>query len=97
MVSIKNIHLKKLYCKANNLVELDVTNNPELKVLRCAYNDIKELDFFNNQLTIHFYKEVKDKPHGPLSNEESIEIIKTFAKFPIIGMVRGTPYNDCVG
>lgn len=43
-------------------------------------NDIKELDIFKDQLEIHFYKEVKDKPHGPLPNEVSIELIKTFAK-----------------
>lgn len=43
-------------------------------------NDIKELDCFDDQLTVHFYKEVKDKPHGPLPNDKSIEIIRSFAK-----------------
>ena len=42
--------------------------------------DIKELGCFNDELTVHFYNEEKDKPHLPLPINDSVELIKTFAK-----------------
>ncbi len=43
-------------------------------------NDIKKLPFFNNDLTIHFYREIKDSTHGPLPIQKSVDVIKEFVK-----------------
>lgn len=43
-------------------------------------NDIKKLPFFNNDLIVHFYRERKDSPHGPLPVQDSVDLIKAYVK-----------------
>lgn len=43
-------------------------------------NELKELPQFNNDFIVHFYREVKEKPHNPMPPGQSLDIIKEFAK-----------------
>ena len=47
--SVKGIehfpYLKGLWCKGNNITELDLSGNPELKGIWCSFNSFKSLDF----------------------------------------------------
>ena len=41
-------------------------------------DEISNLDFFDNDLDIHFYKDIYDIAHTPLSKEKIVPIIKSF-------------------
>jgi hypothetical protein len=38
-------YLKGLWCKGNNITELDLSNNPDIEGVWCSFNPLKELDF----------------------------------------------------
>ena len=59
-----------------NVASIEDLNKHCMNFLR----DISELDCFNNDFTVHFYKEEKDKPHGPLPTNVTIDIINSFSK-----------------
>lgn len=60
---------------------VNVASRPDfLKHCLPFINEIQELDMYNDELTVHFYKEEKDKPHGPLPTNESVRLIRLFAK-----------------
>lgn len=42
------VNLSSLECYNNQLVSLDLSNNPELSFLHCAYNQLTSLDLSNN-------------------------------------------------
>jgi hypothetical protein len=43
-------------------------------------NELKELPQFDNDFTVHFYKEVSEKPHNPLPINVSVDILKEYMK-----------------
>ena len=43
-------------------------------------NELKELPQFDNDFIVHFYKEDNDKPHNPLPDNKSIDILKDYMK-----------------
>lgn len=49
VTSVKGIeylpYLKGLWCKGNNITELDFSGNPDMRGIWCSFNNIKKLDF----------------------------------------------------
>ena len=40
--------------------------------------ELQKLKFYTNNLTVFFYKDEKEKPHAPLPNDITIDILKSF-------------------
>lgn len=60
---------------------INLESKPDL-IRHCLpfIDEIKNLKFFHDNFTIHFYREKKENPHGPLPTITSIQMIKKFAK-----------------
>lgn len=78
------INLVELFKRQEYIPQISYYVNSDSK--RDIYNqcipfidEISELDFFDNDLDVHFYKDIYDIPHTPLSKDKIIPIIKSFS------------------
>ena len=65
-----------LTCPANNLSEIDVSNNINLELLHVAANDLTNLDLANKILILDVLKNIPDLGVGLLITSHDLEFIK---------------------
>ena len=70
------INVTELYCQVNDLVSLNVSNNPDLTVLQCGQNDLTELDVSKNTALTTLWVNNNDLTELDVSGNTALEALR---------------------